>query len=123
MHSFAKYIIVGVLTVLLDFFVFTLLNYISSNHIFSEVNKGILLTIFNYLGHSEYSFRYSKNHNLRKKYILKYLITVCLVITFQTLTLDLIVRVSDLSIEIAKLIQILIWIPVGFSLLRFWVFK
>lgn len=117
----ARYIIVGIITVLLDLLTFLILTkQFNINYALSDLINTPLILTFNYLSHKSFTFKIKKN---KTKSVLQYLILIAWNQLLAIIILFFVIDILNYDAIIAKILQLILLPAVNYLILRNFVFK
>ena len=118
-YSMIRRGLVGLTTTAIDFFLFTTLYYAIDSVFISNLISSAVATSINYAAHHRWTFRSEQNHS---KSGIKYLLNL---IFWWLVSTSIIKTLVVLSIDprIAKLIPLILIVPVNYFVLNYLVFK
>jgi len=118
-YSMIRWGLVGLTTTAIDFFLFTSLYYTINSVFISNLISATAATSINYAAHHRWTFRSEQNHS---KSGIKYLLNL---IFWWLVSTSIIKTLVVLSIDprIAKLIPLILIVPVNYFVLNHLVFK
>ena len=118
-RSMWRWGLVGILTAVIDYFIFLFLYSLIPSVLFANFFSGLVSLSFNYIMHYFWSFKSQTDHSTA---VLKYLINLITFWSISTLLLKILIA-SGFDPKIAKLMPIPIIAPLSFISLRFFIFK
>lgn len=118
-RQFIVWVIVGVLTISLDYLVFLISHWATGSVPISNFISIVLSSIFNFLMHRLRTFQNSSHF---KNQALKYSIYQFVIWILGTQLILLFIHLGA-SIEVAKLLPLVVIAPVNFLALRNWVYR
>ena len=117
--KFSKWALIGIITNLIDYFVFLIIFEMGYLLLVANFIAGVFSISFNYLGHYWWSFKSQQRHI---KSSFKYFLNFTAFWLSNTLMLKGLIS-ADIEPRIAKLIPILFLAPLSFLSLNLFVFK
>jgi len=114
-----RWALVGILTAVIDYFIFLFLYSIISSVLFANFFSGLASLTFNYLAHYFWSFKSASDH---KQSGARYLINLVVIWSLGTVFLKILIT-SGIDPRIAKIIPVLVTAPGSYISLNYFVFK
>jgi len=118
-RSMWRWALVGILTAVIDYFIFLFLYSIISSVLFANFFSGLASLTFNYLAHYFWSFKSASDH---KQSGARYLINLVVIWSLGTVFLKILIT-SGIDPRIAKIIPVLVTAPGSYISLNYFVFK
>jgi len=118
-RSMWRWGLVGILTAVIDYFLFLLLYAAFPSVLFANFSAGLVSLTFNYLSHYFWSFKSESDH---KQSGLKFLINFIVIWSLGTVFLKALIS-SGIDPYIAKIIPVLVTAPGSFISMNFFVFR
>ena len=118
-RSMWRWGLVGILTAVIDYFLFLLLYAAFPSVLFANFFAGLVSLTFNYLSHYFWSFKSESDH---KQSGLKFLINFVVIWSLGTVFLKALIS-SGIDPHIAKIIPVLVTAPGSFLSMNFFVFR
>ena len=117
--SMWRWALVGILTNVIDYFIFLFLYSILPSVLFANFFSGFVSLTFNYVSHYFWSFKSTLEHKQSGK---RYLINLVVIWSLSTVLLKMLI-LSGIDPYIAKIIPLFITAPISFISLNYFVFK
>ena len=117
--SMWRWALVGILTNVIDYFIFLFLYSILPSVLFANFFSGFVSLTFNYVSHYFWSFKSTLEHKQSGK---RYLINLVVIWSLGTALLKILI-LSGIDPYIAKIIPLFITAPISFISLNYFVFK
>jgi len=118
-RSMWRWALVGILTNVIDYFIFLFLYSILPSVLFANFFSGFVSLTFNYVSHYFWSFKSTLEHKQSGK---RYLINLLVIWSLGTVLLKILI-LSGIDPHIAKIIPLFITAPISFISLNYFVFK
>jgi putative flippase GtrA len=118
-YSMIRWGLVGLTTTVIDFILFTTLYYAINSVFISNLISATVATSINYAAHHRWTFRSEQNHS---KSGIKYLLNLIFWWLVSTSIIKTLV-VLNIDPRIAKLIPLMLIVPVNYFVLNYLVFK
>ena len=118
-YSMIRWGLVGLTTTAIDFILFTTLYYTINSVFISNLISATVATSINYAAHHRWTFRSEQNHS---KSGIKYLLNLVFWWLVSTSIIKTLV-VLNIDPRIAKLIPLILIVPVNYFVLNYLVFK
>ena len=118
-YSMIRWGLVGLTTTAIDFLLFTTLYYATNSVFISNLISVAMATSINYAAHHRWTFRSEQNHS---KSGIKYLLNLIFWWLVSTSIIKTLV-VLNIDPRIAKLIPLILIVPVNYFVLNYLVFK
>ena len=118
-RSMWRWGLVGILTAVIDYFLFLLLYSVFPSVLFANFFAGLVSLTFNYLSHYFWSFKSESDH---KQSGPKFLINFVVIWSLGTVFLKVLIS-SGIDPHIAKIIPVLVTAPGSFISMNFFVFR
>jgi putative flippase GtrA len=118
-YSMIRWCLVGLTTTAIDFTLFTTLYYAINSVFISNLISATVATSINYAAHHRWSFRSEQNHSRSG---IKYLVNLIFWWLVSTSIIKTLV-VLNIDPRIAKLIPLILIVPVNYFVLNYLVFK